>query len=397
VLRQRGMVSCSSCRSGLVWVVGGLAILSASAPGTWAQRDDINARLERINVRVSTEHYALSGTVTDKVLREYAQMLEFIYGEYAKGFADVLKDEQAASAKSKPAEKKGPTAPKGGKKKAQTAPAAETQPADNDASATSQPTMAADDASGRFRVLVFASENEYRDFGRDFLAIDTKFTDGMYISQIKVLMILDLGNPDKSRAVLFHEAFHQFLHRHVQNPPMWLDEGLAMYFGESRPVRGGLAFDAADTDDWRLCRKAIEKDEAIPLQQLVCAGRQEFYDHTLIRLSSRYQGVPRSALYYAQAYTLIHTLMNDATGTQRLRTYIRALAKDDGKSMAKITQEYFGPDTCAQMTPYWIRHVQERPENHCCGSVSVGGSGRAGPDAAAILGGFLMLRLLALL
>ena len=61
---------------------------------------------------------------------------------------------------------------------------------------------------------------------------------------------------------------------------------------------------------------------------------------------------------YAEAYTLIHAILADNTGRERLRNYVRDLAADDGTHTAKITAQYFDPSTCDHMTPFWVKHVQ---------------------------------------
>ena len=183
----------------------------------------------------------------------------------------------------------------------------------------------------------------------------------MYVSKPPVLMILDQGNPDSTAEVLFHEAFHQFMDRFVKDPPMWLNEGLACYYGDARPGRRGLTFDHPRVDRWKLCRKLIEKNIAFPLHQVVGANRAQFYDESPVDVP-RFERVTQRDCMYAEAYTLIHTLLADNTGRERLRNYVRELAHDDGKHTAKITADFFDGAACEHMTPFWVKHVQSRPE-----------------------------------
>ncbi len=333
-----------------------LLLLPCGAP---AQSTRLEERLKDLNVRLETDHYLLAGTVSDRALQEYGRLLEFIHREYAAGFAEVLKDAQPATSPSaaqpakspRPARKLAKSGKKSARVDAKSAAPDEAPPR----------TMDQEDEARRFRVLVFGTDNEYQDFGREFLRGSTEHTGGMFLSGPGVLLILDRGNPDDTAEVLFHEAFHQFVHRYLKDPPMWLNEGLATYYGTARVDRGGLTF-VPDPDLWKLVRKALDKDLSIPLSEVVQASRAQFYDPTPIHISG-FEDLRRRNLFYAEAYTLVHLLIADPTGRRRLHDYIRDLARDDGRNTARITAEYFGPDTCAHMTTFWIKHVRSRPEN----------------------------------
>jgi len=333
-------------------------MLAPDAPG---QGVDLRERLKELNVRVETEHYVLAGTVSDKVLEEYGQMLEFIHAEYAAGFKEIIKDAEKAEPEETRKKKKAAKRRASQKRKRKKA----RKPGGNrDEDAPPPATMDQEDELGRFSVLVFGTENDYQEFGQAFLGGATEHTGGMFISGLDLLLILDRGNPDDSRRVLFHEAFHQFMRRYVKNPPVWLNEGLAVYYEQGVPTRkGGLRYDQPDTRYWKLCRKAVQTDCAIPLWTVIKAPKIEFYSATRAGLPGRYKKALKKSLYYGQSYTLVHLLLSDAGGRDKLREYLRALAADDGTKTAEITREHFGPDVCAHMTPYWTRHIESRPEN----------------------------------
>ena len=338
----------------------GCALLAVrAAPG----QTNLGGKLKELNVRVRTEHYALAGTVSDKTLNDYGRLLEIVHREYAATFAAVTDEPTKSATDKRPAAKAPKAATKGARGKTAepvepNAPAGDAKDANTPAARLAPAGL---DEQGRYPVLVFSTENEYQDFGREFLGGRTEHTGGMFIPSQGALLILDRGNPNSTSEVLFHEAFHQFMHRHIKNPPMWLNEGLAEYYGTARVQQGRLVF-MPDADSWKLVRKAIEKKLTISLAQLVQADHNQFYDATAVNISG-FEDVRRSHLYYKQSYTLIHCLLADQTAKPRLRDYMRALAKDDGSNTAKITAEFFGPIVCDQITPFWIKHVQSRPEN----------------------------------
>lgn len=311
-----------------------------------AQRSVLHEQLKDLNVRMETDHYLLAGTVTDERFQVYANALEYIYREYEKGFSEVLKDE------AKEARKAGKTKkPKrdGGKKTSKSKAAETTQ------------TLDQKDEQDRFPVIVFNNRQQYLEFGQAFLG-GSEHTIGKYVSSEKLLLILDQGNFDDTCEVLFHEAFHQFVDKHIKNPPVWLNEGLATHYGYAKPTRNGLVFTRPPANMWKLTRKLISNGEALPLWSVISASRRDFYDKSPVHVSD-WEGVTRQSLYYSHAYTLVHTLLYDQTGRERLRDYLRDLARDDGRGTVKITRKYFGPEVCEQMTPFWVKHVNSRPEN----------------------------------
>jgi hypothetical protein len=142
---------------------------------------------------------------------------------------------------------------------------------------------------------------------------------------------------------------------------VWLDEGLAVHYGYARPTASGLTFSRPPAIRWQLARKLIQKGRAVALWDVVNADRRTFYSPMPVDVP-RFENVTQADIYYSEAYTLVHTLLSDRTGRERLRDYLRDLANDTGWNTGRITHKYFGPDVCEHMTPFWIKHVDSRPE-----------------------------------
>jgi len=69
-------------------------------------------------------------------------------------------------------------------------------------------------------------------------------SDGVYHPVIKTLLLNAQMSSTATQNVLFHEAFHQYLDQAVARAPIWLNEGLAEYYGAttfdiSRKAREG--------------------------------------------------------------------------------------------------------------------------------------------------------------
>jgi hypothetical protein len=331
--------------------------LACAVPAT-AQRSNLAEKLGELNVRHASEHYALAGTVADARLEEYGRALEWIYGEYAQGFTKLFEEQEK---KSKAASRKrGQRGQRGTAGSRRGARAVKKQASnDGDQQKPSATGILDRGEDERFPVIVFATGREYREFGREFIPGGTENSGGMYLGGLGVLLILDRPNADDTYSVLFHEAFHQFMGRYVKDPPMWLNEGLAVYYEGARPGRSGIRFINTRENFWDILRKVIPTPEAIPLRRIVTARRATFYDETPIHVDG-YLGVHRKTLYYAEAYALIHLLLSDPTGRERVQNYIRDLANDDGTNTRAITDEYFDEETCNRLTHPWIRHVNSQ-------------------------------------
>jgi len=373
------------------------------------QRSELTARLEQLNVRVETEHYVLAGTVSDLILEQCGQQLESIHREYAALFDQVLADEKkSAGGTEQPGQDstggKGSSTPKGkpttgGPGKATPNPAGAGRPGKTDppqnppagrpvekppskgtsgkqkpgapaesggrtaVGADGKPvqTIDQDDPRQRFRVLVFATRDEYDSFLQEFRLGRPKNSIGLYVGSLRLLLITDEGNPDDTGGVLFHEACHQFVRRYLKDAPPWLNEGLATYFDSARGLQGRLKLEP-DRSRWRLCRKAINAGCALSVDEVLLATSTQFHDSTPVRLSD-YHGLARENLFYAQSYTLVHLLLSRPDGRERLRGYIRALAKAPAPKGAAITNEFFGPDARAALAQRWTEYVQSYQEN----------------------------------
>jgi len=326
------------------------AVAWLTPPACLAQRGNLAEKLKELNVRLETDHYVLAGTVTDSRLELYGQALEYIHREYRKGFSEVLKSQEKEDHKSGKSKGRDRSRQSRRRSSRRAGRAADEEPR----------TMDQEDEQGRFPVIIFNNRQEYDAFGQAFLG-GAEHSIGMYIPSCKLLLIQDQGNFEDTTEVLFHEAFHQFMHRYVKNPPVWLNEGLAVHYGYARATSGGLTFRQPPAIRWQLTRKLIQKGQALPLWDVVNASRWQFYSGLPVKVS-RFENVTMSSLYYSQAYTLVHTLLSDQSGRARLRNYLRDLADDDGTQTDRITREYFGPEVCEHMTSFWIEHVNSRPE-----------------------------------
>ncbi|UCE59874.1 MAG: hypothetical protein JSU63_20820 [Phycisphaerales bacterium] len=293
-------------------VLPGLFALAGWHPAlsvAWGQTRDLGDDLGRLNVRHSTEHYRLAGTVSDVQLAEFGRCLEYIYTEYAKGFGKLLD-----------------------------------KPSDDTASAEDK----------RFDVVILAKQKEYEEFRQAYFGVYSEHTSGLYIPRAQLLLISAAGPLDETYEVIFHEAFHQFVDRFIPAMPTWVNEGLATYYGTARPTKGGLVFDRPRRGFFRIVRDATSAKKLIPFEELLSYDRASFYQRDPI------EGVSfdRRILSYAQSYTLCAYLLSDSGGRKHLQKYLRALAQARNTATARqATLESFPAKLLESLVPGWLEFV----------------------------------------
>lgn len=304
-----------------------------------AQTRDLHSDLADLSIRCTSKHYALAGTVPAARLADFAAALEFIHAEYAVAYGELLS--QKANENSEPS----------GESRM---PAPGAQSGDGDTGGRSRL-----EASGRFRVIIVDKEEGYREFIRTYFGQGATPTRGLFDPKEQLVIIGDYGDPSETYGALFHEAFHQFLDRHIPFAPMWVNEGLATYYETARLTGARLVFDRPNDVFLQTIKHAAEAKRLIPLAELLVAERNSFQDHSVIE--GHRMRIPRSAMHYAQSYTLCAFMLSDGEGKVLLRPYMKALAGARSAADAqRITRETFPPATLDALTTRWLQFVNKQ-------------------------------------
>ncbi len=297
------------------WVAW-LALAWPCLPAAEAQTRSLRGDLGEFTVRKATPHYSLAGTIGEERFAEYARCLEYIYAEYQKGFGDLLAGNEKQS----------------------------------------RQTEARPDSQDRFRVVILATDAQYNEFVEAYFAGQAEHTRGLFVPAVSLLIIRDDPDSSETYEVLFHEAFHQFLHRYIPFAPVWLNEGLATYYGTARPTKSGLVFDRRELGFFKVVRDAVDAKALVPLRDLTLADRRAFYDRTEVRAIK----AAKATLNYAQSYTLVSYILSDVHGREHLRKYIRLLASAKSDVDARrITKEHFSDKLLASMVAPWLESVNK--------------------------------------
>jgi Tfp pilus assembly protein PilF len=136
-----------------------------------------------------------------------------------------------------------------------------------------------------------------------------------------------LDTVTESREVVYHEYIHKLLHLNFTRLPVWLDEGLAEFFGNTQ-FRKDQVLLGAPSPRVRL----LQARAPYPLSIVLSASGDSPY----------YRDPDKNGMFYAEAWALTHFLMfGDGMGNgQQLNTYLVRLQQ--GADQGEAFQETFG-------------------------------------------------------
>ena len=146
-----------------------------------------------------------------------------------------------------------------------------------------------------------------------------------------------------------HEAFHQYLSAKLgYEMPIWLNEGLAEYFGES--LYTGDGFVSGIVPPWRLkqVRENIEHRRFIPLRDLLAMTHQQWNDSL-------------NETNYDMAWSLVHFLAHSQRGRYQgeLTRYIQDSAKG-GDPLQAFAKTVGDPE---KVEDAWIAYWRDLSES----------------------------------
>jgi len=150
--------------------------------------------------------------------------------------------------------------------------------------------------------------------------------------------------------IVQHEGFHQFVDVVIgRSLPVWVDEGLAEYFGEA--VFTGDGFVSGLVPSWRLARikSKITKGRFSPLVDIMYVTREEW--------NARMSGND-----YDQAWSMVHFLAHGDGG--KYEQPFNGFLRDAGRTGVwdQAWARHFGPDLGPFETA-WRKYWLELPDN----------------------------------
>jgi hypothetical protein len=160
-------------------------------------------------------------------------------------------------------------------------------------------TVGSSKMTGRFEVRVFREQERYlKELGPDAVG-----TGGLYVYQKK--MLAAWGSPERLEwilEVLRHEGTHQFVMHFIgMEVPVWLNEGLAVFYEHSRFKNGRLELGEVPLKRVVRLKKAIKAQEFISLDRMLRMSAREWVDAVHV-------AAPHAGLQYDQAWAMVHFL-----------------------------------------------------------------------------------------
>ncbi|MFW5731938.1 MAG: DUF1570 domain-containing protein [Planctomycetota bacterium] len=174
---------------------------------------------------------------------------------------------------------------------------------------------------------------------------------GVYI-QGRALMAL--GSGPSMWHVVQHEGFHQFVHMVIGGRiPIWVNEGLAEYFGSGVWTGDGLVTGVADPRRVKRVQGYIKANKILPMLAMLKMSHQEWNAALAMR-------------NYDQAWSMVHFLVHAEKGKYRkaFRKFINDISRR--RDWAKAYVRRFGRDTKAfekKYSEYWMNWKRDNYED----------------------------------
>jgi len=152
----------------------------------------------------------------------------------------------------------------------------------------------------RFDVIVFRSHDDLSDYGKARFDTDFDRNGGFYLPADRVLAVIGRRDFEGMMRALFHEGTHLMLDMWVAGTghewSLWLNEGLATWFEDSRFTEDGIHLGGVAPGSAEFLRSALAAGKWVPLTRLLAATPEDF------------RGT-ENGLYYAESSLLVDFLM----------------------------------------------------------------------------------------
>lgn len=173
----------------------------------------------------------------------------------------------------------------------------------------------------RFPVYLFSDEASYLAYTKDISGVSPQGSAGLYSPVLKHLLIWNLPARDAMMRTVRHEGFHQYLDRLMDQPPSWLNEGLAEYYETAEIVSGRRRMGMVREDHLYSLKKKL-----VPLKDFLYQPPSTFY--------------AKPGLHYAQAWAFVHFLRHTTRERRdRFETLFDALL-EPGPWKPKVRKQF---------------------------------------------------------
>lgn len=198
-----------------------------------------------------------------------------------------------------------------------------------------------DDNKQRFPVYIFRGKAGFSNYIKDLgplMGKPSEKTAGLYSPLLKQLLIWNLPNRDEMLETIRHEGSHQYLDALMVDPPVWFNEGLAVYHEGGYREGGRLRFGRPPMQYVKLLRK----HGLVPAATFLTMTPRKFY-----ALSSR---------AYGQAWLMVHLLRHGSkTYKDKFDKLVEALKT---RTAAEVMKEFFPAKDMSQLDADLENHLR---------------------------------------
>ncbi len=188
----------------------------------------------------------------------------------------------------------------------------------------------------RMKVQVFQTRDRYR----KALGVESEGSQGLYTGSAIAVWAVPEGIDDLLET-LRHEGTHQFVGQFIGNKcPVWLNEGLAVFFQNARFEQGKLVIGQVPMPTVNVLKKAAEQDRLIPMEQMLAMSYKQWGE--AVKTKSK-----QASVQYPQAWSMVHFLEEGENGKYRapLLQYIYYLSR--GLASEQAWKRSFGTNVKA--------------------------------------------------
>ncbi len=197
---------------------------------------------------------------------------------------------------------------------------------------------------GRSQVLIFKTQEAYQTYAELTTNDRAEHTLGYFHPQYQQLLLFEDLEREQTLRVMYHEAFHQYSHHVAPAMPIWLDEGMAEYFGASevkkgKVVRTGLV----QKERLAVMRSMLDLGwPPVPFERIMLMSQAEFY-------------AEGASFHYSQAWSMVHYFFSKPDLKKLLLGYLGALR--EGRSNEDAYGETFGRIDLTRIEKDWLTYV----------------------------------------
>lgn len=204
-------------------------------------------------------------------------------------------------------------------------------------------------------LYLFRTRDQYKSFLSGH-GIDGSASGGMFFVQ-RGVQGLATWVEDKSKSTtletLQHEGFHQFAFAYIgPDLPVWVNEGLAEYFGDGILVKKRMTLGLANQRRIESIKAALQDSKTIDFDELLEMTGQQWSQNMRADLTL-------GRLQYDQSWSIVYFLIHGNRGKYRgaFEDYLMRLNK--GRTSAKAFRQAFGTDNTVAFRQKWEQYARK--------------------------------------